>query len=69
MRYLAVLEPTATGYSAYVPDLPGCVAAGGTEEETLDLLRRAVAMHLDGMREDGQVVPAARAAGHILEVA
>lgn len=69
MRYLAVLEPTTTGYSAYLPDLPGCVAAGETEEETLDLLRRAVALHLDGMREDGQGVPPPRAEAHILEVA
>jgi predicted RNase H-like HicB family nuclease len=69
MRHLAVLEPTATGYSAYLPDLPGCVAAGETEEETLDVDRRAVALHLDGMREDGQGVPPPRAEGHILEVA
>ena len=69
MRYLAVLEPTATGYSAYLPDLPGCVAAGETEGETLDLLRRAVALHLDGMRDDGEAVPPPRAEGHILEVA
>ena len=51
---------TETGYSAYVPDLPGCVAAGSTLEETTDLIRGAIRMHLNGMTEDGEPIPEAK---------
>jgi len=57
MKYAVIYEKTATGYSAYVPDLPGCVAAGSTIEETSDLIRGAVEMHLQAMREDGDKIP------------
>lgn len=57
MKYLVLLEGTEDGYSAYSPDLPGCVAAGDTREETVQLMREAIQMHLDGMREDGQRIP------------
>jgi predicted RNase H-like HicB family nuclease len=57
MRYAVLFERTETGYSAHVPDLPGCVAAGATLEETTDLIRRAVRMHLAGMAEDGEPIP------------
>ncbi len=57
MRYAAIYEKTSTGYSAYVPDLPGCVAAGDTLEETSELLRGAVEMHLESMRDDGDPIP------------
>ncbi|MBZ5569693.1 MAG: type II toxin-antitoxin system HicB family antitoxin [Acidobacteriia bacterium] len=57
MKYAVLYEKTATGYSAHVPDLPGCVAAGDTLEETEQLMREAIAMHLDGMREDGDSIP------------
>jgi predicted RNase H-like HicB family nuclease len=57
MRYAVLFEKTATGYSAHVPDLPGCVAAGATLEETTDLIREAVRMHLAGMAEDGEQIP------------
>jgi len=57
MRYAVLLEKTDTGYSAHVPDLPGCVAAGATLEETTDLIRGAVRMHLAGMAEDGEPIP------------
>ena len=56
MRYAVLLQKTDTGYSAHVPDLPGCVAAGATLEETTDLIRGAVRMHLAGMAEDGEPV-------------
>ncbi len=58
MKYAVLYEKTATGYSAHVPDLPGCIAAGPTLEETERLMREAIAMHLRGMREDGEPVPA-----------
>lgn len=57
MKYAVLFEKTGTGYSANVPDLPGCVAAGDTMEETAELMRRAIQMHLAGMREDGEPIP------------
>jgi predicted RNase H-like HicB family nuclease len=56
-KYAVFIEPTATGYSAYVPDLPGCVAAAGTRAETLQLMQGAIEMHLRVMREDGDPIP------------
>lgn len=57
MKYAVIYEQTDTGYSAYVPDLPGCIAAGATLRETEDLMRGAMEMHLAGLREDGDPVP------------
>ncbi len=57
MKYAIVIEKAATNYSAYVPDLPGCVATGSTLEEVGKEIREAIAFHLDGMREDGKPVP------------
>ena len=56
-RYAIVIEKGVTNYAAYVPDLPGCVATGATVEETERLLREAVALHLEGMKEDGLPIP------------
>ena len=55
--YAVVLEKTRSGWSAYVPDLDGCVAAGGTQEETRLLIHEAITFHLRGMREDGDPIP------------
>ncbi len=57
MKYLTIYEKTSTGYSAYVPDLPGCIAAGFSFEETAELMRGAIAMHLKAMRADGDRIP------------
>lgn len=57
MRYAIVIEKAAENYSAHVPDLPGCVATGGTFEEAAEQIREAIAFHLDGLREDGVPVP------------
>ncbi len=57
MRYAIVIEKAESNFSAYVPDLPGCVAAGQTVEETETLIREAIAFHIDGIREDGLPVP------------
>jgi predicted RNase H-like HicB family nuclease len=57
MRNAVLFEKTSTGYSAHVPDLPGCVAAGSRFEETADLIRGAIRMHLAGMVEDGEAIP------------
>jgi predicted RNase H-like HicB family nuclease len=56
-KYTVFFEPTATGYSAHVPDLPGCVAAAATLEETRQLIREAIEFHIEGMRMHGDVVP------------
>ena len=56
-NYTIFIEPTATGYSAYVPDLPGCVAAGSTLDETRRLMKEAIEFHIEGMRMHGEVVP------------
>jgi len=56
-KYLIVIEPTKTGFSAYSPDLPGCVSTGRTREEVELNMREAITFHLDGLREEGQAVP------------
>ena len=57
MRYAIVIEKAENNYSAYVPDLPGCVATGATVEETEAEIREAIEFHLQGMREDGLPIP------------
>jgi len=57
MKYPVIYETTPNGFSAYAPDLPGCVAAGTTLAETRDLISGAIALHIAGMREDGEPVP------------
>ena len=57
MKYAVVIEKAEGNYSAYVPDLPGCVATGTTIEEVESEIREAIAFHIDGMREDGLTVP------------
>lgn len=56
-KYVVVIEKAEGNYSAYVPDLPGCVAAGDTIEETEQLIGEAIEFHIRGMREDGDAVP------------
>ncbi|HST62864.1 MAG TPA: type II toxin-antitoxin system HicB family antitoxin [Longimicrobium sp.] len=57
MEYAIVIEKGATGCSAYVPDLPGCIAAAETEDEVRTLIREAIEFHLEGLREDGDPIP------------
>ena len=57
-RFAVIFEASATGYSAYVPELPGCVAAGSTLDEARKFIREAIEMHVEGMLEDGLSVPA-----------
>jgi predicted RNase H-like HicB family nuclease len=57
MRYAVVIERAEGNYSAYVPDLPGCVATGATVEEVEREIRDAIAFHIEGMREDGLPIP------------
>jgi predicted RNase H-like HicB family nuclease len=57
MKYLVIIEPTSTGFSAYSPDLPGCVSTGATRVEVEDNMREAIELHLEGLREEGYPVP------------
>jgi predicted RNase H-like HicB family nuclease len=56
-KYLIVIEPTQTGFSAYSPDLPGCISTGRNREEVEQNMREAIVFHVDGLREEGQAVP------------
>ncbi len=57
MKYAIVVEKGDTSYGAYVPDLPGCVAAAQTRDEVLKLIKEAIEFHLEGMRTDGDPIP------------
>ena len=59
MRYAIVIEKAANNYSAYVPDLPGCVATGANIQEVNQQIKKAIAFHLDGLREEGLPIPEA----------
>lgn len=68
MRYMVVVERGETSWGAHVPDLPGCVAVGETREETLRLIREAIEFHIEGLRQDGLLVPTPTSEGEFVEV-
>ena len=68
MEYLVVVEKGSGSYGAYVPDLPGCVAAAGSKDEVLVLIKEAIEFHLEGLKEDGQPIPSATSTSEIVEV-
>ena len=67
--YLIVIEPTPSGFSAYSPDLPGCVATGATQTEVERSMRDALEFLFDGLRADGQPVPPPQTSATLVEVA
>jgi predicted RNase H-like HicB family nuclease len=69
MRYAVVIENAGPNFSAYVPDLPGCVATGATHAETEAAIRAAIEFHLDGLREDGSPIPPPSSTVEYVEVA
>ena len=69
MRYAIVIEQAEGNYSAFVPDLPGCVATGNTLPEIEQQIREAIAFHLDGLRKDGLEIPKALSTVEYVEVA
>lgn len=69
MRYAIVIEKAEGNYSAYVPDLPGCVATGATVAEVEDQIREAIVFHVEGMREDGLPIPAPSSQVEYVDVA
>ena len=68
MRYLIVVEETTTGFSAYSPDLPGCVATAPTRDEVEREMANAVSFHLDGLREEGLDLPLPRTSSTYVDV-
>jgi predicted RNase H-like HicB family nuclease len=68
-RYLIIIEQTSTGYSAYSPDLPGCVATGSTRAEVEREMHNAIEFHIEGLRLAGEEVPAPRSQASYCEVA
>ena len=68
MRYTVILERGDASWGAHVPDLPGCVAAGDTRDEALALIREAIAIHIEGLREQGLPIPEPRSEGDVIEV-
>ncbi len=67
-RYLVVIEETKTGYSAFSPDLDGCVATGETKEEVETRMREAIEFHLDGLKREDLVIPRPHSFSAYLEV-
>jgi predicted RNase H-like HicB family nuclease len=68
MKYLVILEKGATSYGAHVPDLPGCVAVGDTKDEVMTLIREAIEIHLDALRQDGVSIPQPVSTSEVVEV-
>ena len=68
-RYAIVVEKGPTSYGAYVPDLPGCVAAAETRPEVLQLIREAIEFHIETMREDGLAISEPSSSAEYIEVA
>jgi len=68
MKYLIVIEPTDTGFSAYSPDVPGCVSTGATRPECESNMREAIEFHLDGLREESEAVPLPVSSAAFVEV-
>jgi predicted RNase H-like HicB family nuclease len=68
MKYLVVIEETGTGFSAYSPDLDGCVATGATRAEVEHNMKEAIAFHLEGMRQEGSALPPSHTYSQYLEV-
>lgn len=68
-RYLVIIEEFSTGFSAFLPDLPGCIATGATRDEVENAMREGVGFHLEGLRESGDPVPPPRSTATYVEVA
>ena len=68
MRYAVIVEEGDSSFGAHVPDLPGCIAVADTKQEVLELIKEAIEFHLEGLREDGQPIPAPASSVEYVEV-
>lgn len=68
MKYMVVIEEGVSSWGAYVPDLPGCIAAGESREEVMQLIHDAIEFHLEGLREEGESVPVPHSSSEFVEV-
>jgi predicted RNase H-like HicB family nuclease len=68
MHYMVVIEKGVNSFGAYVPDLPGCIAAADTKEEVLELIQGAIEFHLEGIKEEGTPVPQPHSYSEFVEV-
>lgn len=69
MKYAVVVEKSETGYGAYIPDLPGCIAAGDSREEVVGLIHDAIEFHIEGLKAGGETVPKPTSFVELIEVA
>jgi predicted RNase H-like HicB family nuclease len=67
-KYLIVIEKTGTGYSAYSPDLPGCISTGATRDEIEKNMEEAIEFHVDGLRQNGYAIPEPQSYSRYVEV-
>lgn len=68
MQYLVVIERSETGFGAYVPDLPGCIAAGESREEVVALIQEAIEFHIDGLKRSGDTVRGPSSQSELVDV-
>jgi predicted RNase H-like HicB family nuclease len=68
MKYLIVIEETETGYSAFSPDLPGCIATGSTKKEVEKNMREAISFHVEGMHKEGLPIPQSHSFSTYIEI-
>ena len=69
MKYAVVIEEGPTSFGAYVPDLPGCAAAGESRDEVVQLIQEAIEFHIEGLKEDGQPIPSPSSTVEFIDVA
>ena len=68
MKYMVVIEKGKSGYGAHVPDLPGCIAVGKSQEEVLSLIKEAIEFHIEGLRAAGEPIPPPSSIGEFVEI-
>ena len=68
MQYLVIVERSENGFGAYVPDLPGCVAAAETREAVISLIQEAIEFHIEGLKRSGDPIPKPRSQSELVDV-
>ena len=68
MQYLVIVEKSENGFGAYVPDLPGCVAAAETRAEVVSLIRDSIEFHIEGLKKAGDPIPTPKSQGELVDV-